>query len=349
MKFVFLVFGLMSISLHGLVINEDFVLDESKIFKRVIKAFNSKIEKKEQTRCLYLELDKSEDVYIIELEIIGNRSVNHHMSLGLLRDIYDMDYQENGNTIDCKNDNVNGRDSRRIYTWALDAAGIKFPNGIGIKASGSTGLKYLALGLHYNGDLPIGFVDNNSAYILTMTTQKLPYQVGVYTLGDSLSDIPPKRERFHMESACEYNLPYDMVPLAYRTHAHIIIPVISGYVIKNNKWIELGRMSPHQPQQFYPVTNKNVIVRKGDILATRCTANSMERTELTLIGERHTDEMCAFYLQYYTDYPGNLHDIYCYPPHIYSFKKNIRSAPPRNSDSLEGVHLIKPEYELMKH
>ncbi len=53
-----------------------------------------------------------------------------------------------------------------------------------------------------------------------------------------------------MDSGCKYKLNFDIVPIAYRTHAHNIIRVISGYKIRkeDKKWIELGRMSPLQPQ-----------------------------------------------------------------------------------------------------
>ena len=43
-------------------------------------------------------------------------------------------------------------------------------------------------------------------------------------------------------------------------------------------------MSPHQPQMFYPVTNQDIIIEKGDIIASRCTINSMEKTKVTLTG-----------------------------------------------------------------
>ena len=43
-------------------------------------------------------------------------------------------------------------------------------------------------------------------------------------------------------------------------------------------------MSPHQPQMFYPVTNSDMIVQKGDIIAARCTINSMERNQVTRTG-----------------------------------------------------------------
>ncbi len=109
-----------------------------------------------------------------------------------------------------------------------------------------------------------------------------------------------------MDSGCRVSLKYDIVPIFYRTHAHNIIRVISGYLIQkeDDNWIELGRMSPRQPQvrfivilnlnsfiqifhlfkAFYPVTNKNQVVEKGDFLASRCTANSMARNYTTATG-----------------------------------------------------------------
>ena len=59
----------------------------------------------------------------------------------------------------------------------------------------------------------------------------------------------------------------DMVPFAFRTHAHKLGKLNSGYLIsKNNEgvstWQEIGRRSPQLPQMFYPVNN-NVTIKKG--------------------------------------------------------------------------------------
>ncbi len=51
-----------------------------------------------------------------------------------------------------------------------------------------------------------------------------------------------------MENACVYNKTFDIIPINYRTHSHNLGYVTSGYVIRNKEWIELGRMSPKQPQ-----------------------------------------------------------------------------------------------------
>ena len=52
-----------------------------------------------------------------------------------------------------------------------------------------------------------------------------------------------------MESGCQYQLTFNVVPFAYRVHAHNLGRVISAYIVKENgETYELGRMSPQQPQ-----------------------------------------------------------------------------------------------------
>ena len=60
-----------------------------------------------------------------------------------------------------------------IYTWALDAQGIKFERGVGLKVSGDTNLNYFVIESHYNFKLPLGYSDRQTAYVLKMTRQQL--------------------------------------------------------------------------------------------------------------------------------------------------------------------------------
>jgi hypothetical protein len=234
----------------------------------------------------------------------------------------------------------------------LNAVGVEFEPGVGFKVGGDSNLNYLVIQSHYNFKLPIGFKDSHTAYVLNMTRQQLPYQVGNYML---VTDgyIPAKTKKFHIDSACASNFSYDIFPLFYQVHAHSIIDVISGYLIRDNKWIEIGRYSPKQPQTFYPVTNKNLIVHPGDYLASRCTANSMSRNSTTYTGHLHTDEMCTFILMYYTNYTGFLSDEWC-SKQLYedspkfSWETKLPGRIPENSDTLDGVHLVRPENELKK-
>lgn len=86
------------------------------------------------------------------------------------------------------------------------------------------------------------------------------------------------------EAACEMKEDKVIHPFAYRTHAHKLGIVNSGYLVRDDEvtgdqtWTEIGRRSPQLPQMFFPVTNK-VEIRKGDIIATRCTMeNTRDRT-----------------------------------------------------------------------
>jgi len=64
--------------------------------------------------------------------------------------------------------------------------------------------------------------------------------------------------------------------------------VNSGYVVKTDpltleqEWIEIGRRSPQLPQMFFPATNKNVKINKGDILAARCTMFNFENKTVSV-------------------------------------------------------------------
>lgn len=316
--------------------NDEFEIDQSKIFHRQI-AMNIRLEQREEARCQIIELTERTQ-FITGLQILGNKEIDHHMTITACENVEKP----------CFGSCAPGR-KRRLYTWALDADGIKFEKGVGFKVSGNTRLNYLVLQVHYNDKVPVGYLDTESAYLLTLTYQHLPYQVGVYTLGDE-GFVPARQEKFHLDAACKVKLNYDIVPINYRTHAHNISTVISGYRIRDGHYLELGRMSPKQPEQFYHVTNKDHIVTRGDYLASRCTYNSMKRDYITPLGHTHKDEMCVFYLMFYTDYHGKLDNEYCFFANEFTWEDSLPFPPnniPKNSDNLDGVHLRNPSYELL--
>ena len=123
----------------------------------------------------------------------------------------------------------------------------------------------------------------------------------------------------------------DIHPFAYRTHAHKLGIVNSGYVVKTNartgqqEWTEIGRRSPQLPQMFFPASNK-ITVNKGDILAARCTMKNF-RDHTVRIGATGEDEMCNFYIMYYVKGDKSLINQNCWsmgPPyfHLDDFKVN---------------------------
>ena len=80
-------------------------------------------------------------------------------------------------------------------------------------------------------------------------------------------------------------------------------------------WQLIGKKSPQLPQMFYPVERKMTLTR-GDTVAARCTmVNNRDRYVITLhrnlytlqlfrttyIGTTNEDEMCNFYIMYWTN------------------------------------------------
>jgi len=129
-----------------------------------------------------------------EIRVKGVKEVNHHISLVACENLPDIDLSDPTISWNCEKVGICGKGlTRRIYTWALDAPGIKYEPNVGYKLSGNTDLNYLVVNSHYNDAIEVGYVDNETAYRLKMTKQELEYQVGVYTLGDN-GYIPAHRE-----------------------------------------------------------------------------------------------------------------------------------------------------------
>jgi hypothetical protein len=48
--------------------------------------------------------------------------------------------------------------------------------------------------------------------------------------------------------------------------------VVSGWKVDSNSdWTLIGKKSPQVEQMFYPVADNSVEIRKGEVVAARCT------------------------------------------------------------------------------
>lgn len=186
-----------------------------------------------------------------------------------------------------------------IYAWAMDAPALHLPKDVGFKVGGSTDIDYLVMQVHYK-DVST-FLDggkDRSGITMVTTEHPMPKRAGVYLLATSGS-IPAHSVEY-MEAACPVQTDLVIHPFAFRTHAHKLGQVVSGYRIRDGKWTEIGRKSPQKPQMFYNITNPGMEIRNNDILAARCTMkNDLDRT--VNIGATQNDEMCNFYMMYYVD------------------------------------------------
>ncbi|XP_032457663.1 peptidylglycine alpha-hydroxylating monooxygenase isoform X3 [Nasonia vitripennis] len=225
-------------------------------------------------------------------------------------------------------------DSEIIYAWARDAPALILPDGVGFKVGKGSLLKYLVLQVHYAhiDQFKDGSTDD-SGITLHITKQPLTKLAGVYVLGTG-GGIPPNSIE-NMESSCKISENKTLYPFAYRVHTHSLGKVVSGYIIKNNEWIELGKRDPLTPQMFYNI-NYNGTITYGDRLAARCTMKS-ERDKWTYVGTTNNDEMCNFYLMYYVTDDEPLYDKFCFsmgPPRYYWRKDGLINIPDSEASTL---------------
>lgn len=213
--------------------------------------------------------------------------------------------------------------SNIVYAWAMDAPELSLPKGVGFKVGDETPINWIVLQVHYK-DVTSFLPPNNGRDHsgVTLVTTKVPQRkrAAVYLMG-TMGVIPPHSVTY-METACSFNEPIELHPFAFRTHAHTHGRVVSGYRVRDGVWTEIGRKSPQLPQMFYNVTNPEVSVKQGDILAARCTMVNDENITVP-IGATSKDEMCNFYMMYYVNGDRIAEENYCFspgPPEWYWFQ-----------------------------
>ena len=108
---------------------------------------------------------------------------------------------------------------------------------------------------------------------MTTTPQAPEKHAGILLLGSGES-IPPMATS-HLNMNCKMKEDVTFYPFAYLTHAHNLSPVISGYRVRGDEWTQIGKMDPHKPQMFYSVDTPGMEIKKGDVVAARCTMVSL--------------------------------------------------------------------------
>lgn len=183
-----------------------------------------------------------------------------------------------------------------LYSWAKDAPPMNLPDGVGFRVGGNTDTGFLVLQVHFNHPQK---TKDFSGVQLVMTPQPQPNIAGIYILYSVQATVPPNSHKFHVDVSCYYK-GTAIIPFGFRTHTHDHGTVVAGYRIRNGIWTLIGKGNPQSPQAFYPVTSKRMDIKYGDMLAARCTYNN-EAPKSLKIGRNHDDEMCNFYIMYYTD------------------------------------------------
>ncbi|XP_078671776.1 peptidyl-glycine alpha-amidating monooxygenase B-like isoform X1 [Branchiostoma floridae x Branchiostoma belcheri] len=193
--------------------------------------------------------------------------------------------------------------SQIMYAWARDAPPTQIPEDVGFQIGGDSGVDHLILQVHYAHSFQDGADLDHSGLSLHLTYRPQKFIAGMFLLASGYAHIPAHSTGVTVDLACGYDDPVEIHPFAFRTHAHGLGRVVSGYVVRDgHEWIELGRGNPQWPQAFYPMANiKDKVIWSTDIVAARCVFDAENKDVDTWIGSTSSDEMCNFYMMYYTD------------------------------------------------
>lgn len=228
-----------------------------------------------------------------------------------------------------------------LYGWALDAPALKLPENVGFKIGGlDSHIGFLVLQVHYGhyhtfAQLPD--LTDNSGLILTVKpnieANGITRRAGVLLLV-SLGYVA--RGKSKHEIWCEIKDDIELHPFRFRVHTHKLGTKVTGAKIgkeqKNNFGYNfnedsiIGVGNPQDPQTFYPVQDANLTLSRGDSVYASCEFNNNQMHDVK-IGQTANDEMCNFYMMYWTDSPNLLAESNCYgqypEPSYYSLLSNL--------------------------
>ncbi|KAL8575177.1 hypothetical protein ACOMHN_042487 [Nucella lapillus] len=187
-----------------------------------------------------------------------------------------------------------------MFAWAKNAPPTHLPDGVGLRIGKQTSIKTIVLQIHYARAFKADDKPDKSGIRLHLSKEKQQFVAGVFLLMSYYFAVPPNETKYHVDVSCKYDRQFSMFPFAYRTHSHSLGSVITGYQHNNTGYHQIGKGNPQWPQAFYP-TNASIEVKQGDELVARCTYNSVGMNRTVQIGATGNDEMCNFYIMFYTN------------------------------------------------
>lgn len=193
-----------------------------------------------------------------------------------------------------------------LFAWALHAPAIELPDGIGFKVGGSDGVNYIVLQVHY-GNTEVfrsnSTLRDNSGIELSLTSDKnrITKLAGIFLLA-SFGYVMPGLSRHQIR--CIYTEESIVIhPFRFRTHTHKLGMHVAGYLQPSDDIMGrvklIGSHNPQEPQMFYEVEHE-MEIKYGDTLSAFCDYNN-NRNKQVNIGSTGNDEMCNFYIMYWTN------------------------------------------------
>ncbi|XP_078484053.1 peptidyl-glycine alpha-amidating monooxygenase B [Ciona intestinalis] len=184
-----------------------------------------------------------------------------------------------------------------LFAWARDAPLLNLPENVGFRIGGSSGFNHIVVQMHYAHRLPPGQHDCSGVDAIATNERQL-YYAGIFLLGSPYINIPP-HSHANSDISCQTNIRSPITVFAFRTHAHNLGTVITGYRYRDGQYKMIGKGNPQWPHAFFTRVGGTIDIKSGDTVMARCDYEST-RDVATNAGMGGSDEMCNFYMMFYT-------------------------------------------------
>ncbi|XP_075259830.1 putative peptidylglycine alpha-hydroxylating monooxygenase 1 [Convolutriloba macropyga] len=286
-----------------------------------IKSFRPYFD--DQYVCVSHHLDPKDSYYVTKFETLDRNAAAHHMllyaceepafehdkiwSCGDMVDHEDMHDLKAATKLP-KGPLCGNGDLEIIFAEAMQAGSYSLPEGVSFELGHGSKFNYLTLQIHYASVDKFAknlSLSDDSGLKLHLADKPTKNKAHVMVLGRDSGNIP-EHKLTNLDTLCTFGSPNEDVslkPFAFRTHAHALGKLISGYVINpgnSSDWKLIARKSPQLRQTFYPVLGDGITIRSMDQIAVRCSYRN-PTNHTVHIGATKADEMCNLYIMYFTE------------------------------------------------
>lgn len=197
-----------------------------------------------------------------------------------------------------------------LAAWAMGAEPFYYPPDAGLPIGGPEGSKFLRLEVHYHNPLIFTGRRDSSGIRLHFTPSLRRYDAGIMELGlvyTPIMAIPPRQHAFDLSGYCTSKCTQTALPpqgiyvFASQLHTHLAGRAIRTVLIRGGREVEVLSQDPHYSAHYQMIRSlrKMVHVLPGDVLITKCTYETEDRTKPTVGGFGIMEEMCVDYIHYY--------------------------------------------------
>ncbi|RVE65659.1 hypothetical protein OJAV_G00118940 [Oryzias javanicus] len=197
-----------------------------------------------------------------------------------------------------------------LAAWAMGAEAFYYPPDAGLAMGGPSSSKFLRLEVHYHNPLIVAGRRDSSGIRLHYTPRLRPYDAGIMELGlvyTPVMAIPPKQRTFYLTGYCTSKCTQTALPqggiyiFASQLHTHLAGRGVRTVLVRGGKEVEMVQEDQHFSTHYQTirVLQKMVNVLPGDVLLTKCTYNTEDRSKPTVGGFGIMEEMCVNYIHYY--------------------------------------------------